>query len=177
MDAVGASDEEYEGYFRSAATTCACKRKVTEMPSAAEQLAKNANWGALAKATDLKKAPAVSFWVHFDCLSFGNLHSLYPGLIRYVWNEIFTQKGGGILDMFNMFSGGALSRMTIFALNIMPYISASIIMQLASAMSPQAGSHEKRGRNAGRMKINQYTRYFNGFALGYSSGLWPGSGA
>ena len=81
-----------------------------------------------------------------------------PGIDPHVWNEIFTQKGGGILDMFNMFSGGALSRMTIFALNIMPYISASIIMQLATAMSPKLEALKKEGE-VGRMKINQYTRY------------------
>ncbi len=82
-----------------------------------------------------------------------------PGIDPHVWNEIFTQKSGGILDMFNMFSGGALQRMTIFALNIMPYISASIIMQLATAMSPKLEAMKKEGE-VGRMKINQYTRYF-----------------
>ncbi|HRQ60907.1 MAG TPA: preprotein translocase subunit SecY, partial [Alphaproteobacteria bacterium] len=76
----------------------------------------------------------------------------------HVWNEIFSQKGGGILDMFNMFSGGALSRMTIFALNIIPYISASIIMQLGTAMSAKLEALKKEGES-GRMKINQYTRY------------------
>ena len=72
--------------------------------------------------------------------------------------DIFRQNQGGILGMFDMFAGGALSRMTIFALNIMPYISASIIMQLMSAVSPKLEALKKEGE-AGRKKINQYTRY------------------
>ena len=126
------------------------------MASAAEQLAKNANWGALAKATDLKKR--LLFVMGALLIYRLGTYVPVPGIDPHVWNEIFTQKSGGILDMFNMFSGGALSRMTIFALNIMPYISASIIMQLASAMSPQLEAIKKEGE-MGRMKINQYTRY------------------
>ena len=72
--------------------------------------------------------------------------------------EIFQQQAGGILGMFDMFSGGALGRMTIFALNIMPYISSSIIMQLLTAVSPQLEALKKEGE-AGRKKLNQYTRY------------------
>ena len=72
--------------------------------------------------------------------------------------RLFQQKSGGILDMFNMFSGGALQRMTIFALNIMPYVSASIIVQLMSAVSPQLEALKKEGEG-GRKKLNQYTRY------------------
>ena len=126
------------------------------MVSAAEQLAKNANWGALAKATDLKRR--LLFVMGALLVYRLGTYIPVPGIDPHVWNEIFSQKGGGILDMFNMFSGGALSRMTIFALNIMPYISASIIMQLASAMSPQLEALKKEG-GTGRMKINQYTRY------------------
>jgi len=126
------------------------------MASAVEQLAKNANWGALAKATDLKKR---LLFVMLALLVYRlGTYIPVPGIDPAIWNEIFTQKSGGILDMFNMFSGGALSRMTIFALNIMPYISASIIMQLASAMSPKLEAMKKEGE-MGRMKINQYTRY------------------
>lgn len=126
------------------------------MASAAEQLAKNANWGALAKATDLKRR----LLFVMGALLVYRLGSYIPvpGIDPHIWNEIFNQKGGGILDMFNMFSGGALKRMTIFALNIMPYISASIIMQLATAMSPQLEAMKKEG-GSGRMRINQYTRY------------------
>jgi preprotein translocase subunit SecY len=126
------------------------------MASAVEQLAKNANWGALAKATDLKRR--LLFVMGALLVYRLGTYIPVPGIDPHVWNEIFTQKGGGILDMFNMFSGGALSRMTIFALNIMPYISASIIMQLAAAMSPQLEAMKKEGPS-GRMKINQYTGY------------------
>jgi preprotein translocase subunit SecY len=126
------------------------------MVSAVEQLAKNANWGAFSKATELKKR----IWFVLGALLVYRLGTYIPvpGIDPAVWEDIYSQKGGGILDMFNMFSGGALQRMTIFALNIMPYISASIIMQLASAMSPQLEAMKKEGES-GRTKINQYTRY------------------
>ncbi len=126
------------------------------MASAVEQLAKNANWGALAKATELKQR--LLFVVLALLVYRLGTYIPIPGIDPHVWNDIFTQKGGGILDMFNMFSGGALQRMTIFALNIMPYISASIIMQLATALSPQLEAMKKEGES-GRMRINQYTRY------------------
>ncbi|MCC6598657.1 MAG: preprotein translocase subunit SecY [Alphaproteobacteria bacterium] len=126
------------------------------MASAVEQLAKNANWGAFSKATDLKKR--LLFVLGALLVYRLGTYIPIPGINPRVWDEIFSQKSGGILDMFNMFSGGALERMTIFALNIMPYISASIIMQLASAMSPQLETLKKEGES-GRMKINQYTRY------------------
>jgi len=126
------------------------------MVSAVEQLAKNANWGAFAKATELKQR--ILFVLGALLVYRLGTYIPVPGIDPAVWNEIYSQKGGGILDMFNMFSGGALSRMTIFALNIMPYISASIIMQLASAMSPKLEAIKKEGE-AGRMRINQYTRY------------------
>ncbi|MEM7679447.1 MAG: preprotein translocase subunit SecY [Pseudomonadota bacterium] len=127
------------------------------MASAVEQLASNANWGALAKATELKQR--LLFVMGALIIYRLGTYIPVPGIDPYVWNEIFSQKGGGILDMFNMFSGGALSRMTIFALNIMPYISASIIMQLATSMSPSLEALKKEGES-GRQKINQYTRYF-----------------
>ncbi len=126
------------------------------MASAVEQLAKNANWGALAKATELKKR--ILFVIGALLVYRLGTYIPIPGIDPKVWGEIFEAKGGGILDMFNMFSGGALSRMTIFALNIMPYISASIIMQLATAMSKNLEELKKEGE-VGRMKINQYTRY------------------
>jgi len=81
-----------------------------------------------------------------------------PGIDPNVLAELFSGQQGGILGMFNMFSGGALSRFTIFALGIMPYISASIIMQLMTAVSPQLEQLKKEGE-AGRRKITQYTRY------------------
>jgi preprotein translocase subunit SecY len=126
------------------------------MASAVEQLAKNANWGALAKATELKKR--ILFVLGALLVYRLGTYIPVPGIDPLVWQQIYDQKGGGILDMFNMFSGGALQRMTIFALNIMPYISASIIMQLAAAMSPKLETLKKEGES-GRMKINQYTRY------------------
>lgn len=126
------------------------------MASAIEQLARNANWGALAKATELKKR--LLFVLGALLVYRLGTYIPVPGIDPVVWNEIFTQRAGGILDMFNMFAGGALQRMTILALNIMPYISAAIIMQLASAMSPKLEQLKKEGES-GRMKINQYTRY------------------
>ena len=126
------------------------------MASAIEQLAKNANWGAFSKATELKRR--IMFALGALLVYRLGTYIPVPGIDPAVWEDIYNQKGGGILDMFNMFSGGALQRMTIFALNIMPYISASIIMQLASAMSPKLEALKKEGE-AGRTKINQYTRY------------------
>ncbi|PCJ95868.1 MAG: preprotein translocase subunit SecY [Zetaproteobacteria bacterium] len=126
------------------------------MASAVEQLAKNANWGALAKATELKQR--IMFVIGALLVYRVGTYIPVPGVDPLVWNEIFSGQDKGILGMFNMFSGGALSRMTIFALNIMPYISASIIMQLASAMSKNLEELKKDGE-VGRMKINQYTRY------------------
>ncbi len=126
------------------------------MASAVEQLAQNANWGAFSKATELKKR--LLFVLGALLVYRLGTYIPVPGIDPNVWNEIFTQRGGGILDMFNMFSGGALQRMTIFALNIMPYISASIIIQLGTAMSPKLEALKKEGE-MGRMKINQYTRY------------------
>ncbi len=85
-------------------------------------------------------------------------HIPVPGIDPAVLAELFRGQQGGILGMFNMFSGGALSRFTIFALGIMPYISASIIMQLMTAVVPQLDQLRKEGE-AGRRKITQYTRY------------------
>lgn len=143
------------------------------MVSAVEQLAKNANWGALAKAAELKKR--ILFVLGALLVYRLGTYIPLPGIDPHAWSEIFTQRGGGILDMFNMFAGGALQRMTIFALNIMPYISASIIMQLATSMSPKLEALKKEGE-AGRTKINQYTRYLTVFlasiqAYGLAVGL------
>ncbi len=126
------------------------------MVSAVEQLSKNSNWGAFSKATELKKR----IWFVIGALLVFRLGSYIPipGIDPHAWEDIFQQKGGGLLDMFNMFSGGSLERMTIFALSIMPYISASIIIQLATALSPKLEALKKEG-DSGRQKINQYTRY------------------
>ena len=85
-------------------------------------------------------------------------HIPVPGIDPTQLSQLFKQNQGGILGMFNMFSGGALSRFTVFALGIMPYISASIIMQLMSIVSPQLEALKKEGES-GRRKITQYTRY------------------
>jgi len=126
------------------------------MASAAEQLAANINFGAFAKATELKKR----IWFTLGALIIYRLGTYIPlpGIDPAILADIFRQNQGGILDMFNMFSGGALHRMTIFALNIMPYISASIIVQLMTAVSPQLEALKKEGES-GRKKLNQYTRY------------------
>jgi preprotein translocase subunit SecY len=126
------------------------------MASAAEQLASSINLGAFAKATELKKR----IWFTLGALIIYRLGTYIPvpGIDPAVLADIFRQQQGGILGMFDMFSGGALGRMTIFALNIMPYISASIIMQLMTAVSPHLEALKKEGE-AGRKKINQYTRY------------------
>ncbi len=126
------------------------------MASAAEQLAANMNFGVFAKATELKKR----IWFTLGALIVYRLGTYIPlpGIDPQVMEDIFTRQGQGILGMFDMFAGGALSRMTIFALNIMPYISASIIMQLMATISPQMEQMKKEGES-GRKKINQYTRY------------------
>ena len=81
-----------------------------------------------------------------------------PGIDPVALSDVFSQQSTGILGMLDMFSGGALGRMTIFALNIMPYITASIIMQLMTAIVPSLEAMKKDGE-AGRKQINQYTRY------------------
>jgi len=126
------------------------------MASAAEQLAANLNFSALAKAEELKKR----IWFTLGALlvyRFGTYIPL-PGIDPAAWDQIFRQNAGGILGMFNMFSGGGINRMAIFALNIMPYISASIIIQLMTTVSPTLEQLKKEGE-AGRKIINQYTRY------------------
>src|SRR5579884_1498112 len=126
------------------------------MASAAEQLAASLNLSAFAKATELKSR----IWFTLGALVVYRLGTYIPipGIDPTILNQVFSQNAGGILGMFNMFSGGALGRMTIFALNIMPYISASIIIQLLTAVSPSLEALKKEGES-GRKKLNQYTRY------------------
>ena len=126
------------------------------MASAAEQLAANLNFGVLSKATELKRR----IWFTLGALIVYRIGTYIPvpGVDAAVMGELLQQHGGGILGMFDMFSGGALGRMTVFALNIMPYISASIIVQLMSAAVPSLEALKKEGE-AGRKKLNQYTRY------------------
>jgi len=126
------------------------------MPSAAEQLAANINFGAFAKATELKKR----IWFTLAVLVIYRLGTYIPvpGIDPTVLAEIFQRQQGGILGMFDMFAGGALGRMTIFALNVLPYISSSIIIQLMTTVSPRLDQLKKEGEQ-GRKKLNQYTRY------------------
>jgi preprotein translocase subunit SecY len=126
------------------------------MASAAEQLASNMSLGSFAKATELKKR----IWFTLGALLVYRIGTYIPvpGVDASVLGEMLNQHGGGILGMFDMFSGGALGRMTVFALNIMPYISASIIVQLMSAAIPSLETLKKEGES-GRKKLNQYQRY------------------
>jgi len=124
--------------------------------SAAERLAANMNFGMLSKATELKKR----FFFLIGALIVYRLGTYIPvpGIDPHILAEIFAKQSGGVLGMFNMLSGGALSRMTIFALAVMPYISASIITQILTVAVPQLAAMKKEGE-AGRRKINQFTRY------------------
>jgi len=126
------------------------------MASAAEQLAASINFSAFAKASELKSR----IWFTLGALVIYRLGTYIPipGIDPAILQDLFSRNAGGILGMFDMFSGGALGRMTIFALNIMPYISASIIIQLLTAVSPTLEALKKEGES-GRKKLNQYTRY------------------
>ena len=126
------------------------------MASAAEQLAANINFGAIARAEELKKR----IWFTLGALIVYRLGTYIPlpGIDPEALRQSFQQAAGGVLGLFNMFSGGAVERMAIFALNIMPYISASIIIQLLTSVVPTLEALKKEGES-GRKVINQYTRY------------------
>src|SRR6476620_11903587 len=126
------------------------------MVSAAEQLVRNLNFAAFAKAEELKKR----IWFTLGALLVYRLGTYIPipGINPQALADVFNQNQSGILGMFNMFSGGAVGRMAIFALNIMPYISASIIIQLMTTVSPHLEQLKKEGEQ-GRKIMNQYTRY------------------
>ncbi len=126
------------------------------MASAAEQLAANLNLGAFSKATELKKR----LWFTLGALVIYRLGTYIPlpGIDPSILADIFESQSQGILGLVNVFAGGALGRMAIFALTIMPYISASIIMTLLTSVVPALEEIKKQGE-AGRKKINQYTRY------------------
>src|SRR4051812_30959241 len=126
------------------------------MASAAEQLAANINWTAFSKADELKKR----IWFTLGALLVYRLGTYIPvpGLNPAEYARAFSDSSQGIIGLFNMFSGGAVGRMAIFALAIMPYISASIIVQLMTTVSPHLEALKKEGEQ-GRKIINQYTRY------------------
>jgi preprotein translocase subunit SecY len=126
------------------------------MASAAEQLAANMNFGTFAKATELHKR----LWFTLGALIVYRLGTFVPipGVDMQAFGAAFAAAQGGILGMFNMFSGGAVSRLAVFALNVMPYISASIIIQLLSSFPGRYERLKKEGE-AGRITMNQDTRY------------------
>ena len=126
------------------------------MASAAEQLVANLNFSALAKAEDLKRR----IWFTLGALLVYRLGTFIPmpGINPESFAQAFSRSATGILGMFNMFAGGAVERMAIFSLGIMPYISASIIMQLMTTIVPTLEALKKEGEQ-GRKKINQYTRF------------------
>jgi|GEM_PF-3953259 len=126
------------------------------MASAAEQLAANMNFAAFSKADELKKR----IWFTLGALLVYRLGTYIPlpGIDPAALAQVFQAQQGGIFDVLDLFSGGAVGRMAIFALTIMPYISASIIIQLMTSVSSHLGDLKKEGEQ-GRKTINQYTRY------------------
>ena len=126
------------------------------MASAAEQLAQNFNFGSFSKATELKQRLLFAL-LALIVYRVGTYIPL-PGIDPVEMQNLFEQQSAGVLGIFNVFSGGSIERMAIFALGIMPYISASIIVQLMTSISPTLAELKKEGE-AGRKKINQYTRY------------------
>ena len=147
------------------------------MASAAEQLAANLNVGAFAKATELHKR-LIFTMVALIVYRIG-CYIPIPGIDIAKFAAAFQGQASGILGMFNMFSGGAVRNMAVFALNVMPYISASIIVQLLGTVYPPWEKLRKDGGEAGRKTLNQYTRYLTvvlavfqsfGIAVGLQSG-------
>ena len=133
------------------------------MATSSPQLGKSGKYGDLKKRLLFLLGALVVFRI--------GAHIPVPGIDPIKLAELFQSQQGGILGLFNMFSGGALSRFTIFALGIMPYISASIIMQLMTSVSPQLEQLRKEGQ-AGQRKITQYTRYGTVFlALFQATGI------
>lgn len=142
------------------------------MASAAEQLRSNFNFSSFGKAEELKKR----IWFTLGALIIYRIGTYIPlpGIDFVRWEALFDQQSGGVMGIFNTFSGGAVERMSIFALNIMPYISSSIIIQLMTSVVPHLEQLKKDGE-AGRKQINQYTRYLTvllatgqGFAIAQS---------
>ncbi|MFA7586248.1 MAG: preprotein translocase subunit SecY, partial [Novosphingobium sp.] len=126
------------------------------MASRSDNIASNLNLANFSKATDLKNRIwfTVGALIVFRFLSFVPL----PGVNPLVLQSLYAQTRGGILDLFNTFSGGSLERMSLIALGVMPYITASIVVQLAASLHPALAAMKKEGES-GRKKLNQYTRY------------------
>ncbi|MES2897751.1 preprotein translocase subunit SecY [Phenylobacterium sp. LH3H17] len=149
------------------------------MASAAEQLAANMNFGAFQKATELHKR--ILFTLGALIAYRLGTYIPIPGIDPVAFAQAFSSQSQGILGMFNMFSGGAVERMAIFSLNVMPYISASIIVQLLGTVYPPWEKLRKEGGEAGRKTLNQYTRYltvvlalFQSFAIATGLQSSPG---
>jgi preprotein translocase subunit SecY len=126
------------------------------MASSADNFASNISLANFSKATELKQRIwfTIGALIVFRFLSFVPL----PGINARALTQLADQTQGGILDMFNMFTGGSLERMSLIALGVMPYITASIVVQMASALHPTLAALKKEG-TVGRQKLNQYTRY------------------
>jgi preprotein translocase subunit SecY len=127
------------------------------MASNADKMATNLNLSKFGQATDLKKRIwfTIGALIVFRMLSFVPLPGVDPVAIETLYAN---NAAGGALDIFNTFSGGSLERMSLIALGVMPYITASIVVQLAASLSPQLAAIKKEGET-GRKKLNQYTRY------------------
>ncbi len=126
------------------------------MASAAEQLAANFNFSSFGKATELRQR--ILFTLGALIVARLGTYIPMPGIDPAELGRQLSQQTGGLLDVFNVLAGGAISRMAIFSLGIMPYISASIIIQLMTTVFPELENLKKEGE-AGRKIINQYTRY------------------
>ena len=126
------------------------------MASAAEQMASNMSWGAFGRATELRQR--ILFTLGLLIVYRLGTYIPVPGIDGIALRQFMDDAASGIGGILSMFTGGALARMGIFALGIMPYISASIIVQLMTAMVPKLEQLKKEGEQ-GRKKINQYTRY------------------
>ncbi len=126
------------------------------MASAADRLASNVSFAKFAQATELRKRLwfTIGVLIVFRFLS----HVPLPGVDPRALQTLYATTRGGVLDFFNNFSGGALERMSVIALGVMPYITASIVVQLATSLSPQLAAIKKEGES-GRKRLNQYTRY------------------
>ncbi|MEE4289355.1 MAG: preprotein translocase subunit SecY [Erythrobacter sp.] len=126
------------------------------MASRADNIASNLNFGNFAKATELRQRIwfTIGALIVFRFLSFVPLPGVNPSALR----DLAEMGRGGVLDLFNTFSGGSLERMSLIALGVMPYITASIVVQMASALHPTLSALKKEGAS-GRQKLNQYTRY------------------
>jgi len=140
-----------------------------KMASAHEQLASNFSFGALMRATELQQRILFTLGI-LIAYRLGTFIPI-PGIDAAQFQAAFNTQAQGLLGVFNMFSGGAVERMAVFALNVMPYISASIIVQLMTTVIPQWEKLKKDGE-AGRKELNQYTRYLTvALALAQASGI------